>query len=187
MAKRCSTCRLILPLEAFSTRRAARDGLQNRCRSCWRDDYVANLAERKAAAAVTARAKLNEHRERLHRYLAEHPCVDCGEDDVRCLDFDHRDPSQKLANVSQLVATHVRWERIQAEIEKCDIRCANCHRKRTAEQQQSWRHQRWLSADDEGRAVAAVRLANLGPGRSAAHPVVGSTFRKVRPGVAVRL
>lgn len=81
------------------------------------------------------------HRERIAAYLDEHPCVDCGEADLRCLDFDHRDPAEKLSNVSALVWTHARWERILVEIAKCDVRCANCHRKRTGEQRNDWRHQ----------------------------------------------
>lgn len=46
------------------------------------------------------------------------------------LDFDHRDPSTKKFNI----AMHVRQvsrQRLLAEIEKCDIVCANCHRIRT--------------------------------------------------------
>lgn len=57
-------------------------------------------------------------------------CIDCGETDKRCLDFHHRDPDTKDRNVS---ATWLTWgkERILAEIAKCDVICANCHRKRT--------------------------------------------------------
>ena len=181
MTKRCGTCKLTLPLEAFSTRRASRDGRQNRCRACFRADYLANQSARKAAAAATARVKLDSHRERLQLYLADHPCVDCGEDDIRCLDFDHRVPSDKLANVSQLVSLHVRWQRILDEIAKCDVRCANCHRKRTAEQQQSWRHLRWLAESSTRRAAGLARLKSVHaePDCSA----VRTTYRKLGPGL----
>ena len=61
-------------------------------------------------------------------YLLEHPCVDCGETDPVVLDFDHlRD---KTKNVSALLKST--WTRILREIEKCDVVCANCHRRRTA-------------------------------------------------------
>lgn len=69
--------------------------------------------------------------ERVYAYLCEHPCVDCGETDAVVLEFDHlRD---KLAIVSRLVANGVVWERVLAEIEKCDVVRANCHRRRTAQ------------------------------------------------------
>jgi len=141
MMKRCGTCHVDLPLDQFSLRRASRDGLQSRCRQCWAADYLANADERKAAAAAGAVRTARRHRERLAKYLDEHPCVDCGEADLRCLDFDHREPADKLSNVSALVWTHARWERVLAEIAKCDVRCANCHRKRTGAQRNDWRHQ----------------------------------------------
>jgi hypothetical protein len=78
---------------------------------------------------------------KLAAYFAEHPCVDCGERDIRCLEFDHRDRSTKTANIAGLLRLVVSWEVISAEIEKCDVRCANCHRRRTAAQVNSWRHQ----------------------------------------------
>jgi hypothetical protein len=61
-------------------------------------------------------------------YLLTHPCVDCGETDPVVLEFDHlRD---KLGNISAMYG-HA-WRSILAEIAKCDVVCANCHRRRTA-------------------------------------------------------
>ncbi len=65
-------------------------------------------------------------------YLCAHPCVDCGENDVRVLQFDHTDPTTKEDNVSRLVKTSA-WVRVLDEIRKCAVRCANCHRIKTAE------------------------------------------------------
>jgi hypothetical protein len=48
------------------------------------------------------------------------------------MDFDHRDGSSKLGNIASLVKRWS-WKRLLAEIEKCDIICANCHRIRTAQ------------------------------------------------------
>ena len=67
-------------------------------------------------------------------YLETHPCVDCGESDPIVLEFDHRDGTDKVRAVSQLVTENCGWEKILTEIEKCDVRCANCHRRRTAVQ-----------------------------------------------------
>jgi hypothetical protein len=49
------------------------------------------------------------------------------------LEFDHRDPGTKLLTVNRL-AINRPWSRVSAEIEKCDVRCVNCHRRRTAPQ-----------------------------------------------------
>jgi hypothetical protein len=160
MLKTCSTCRRTMPLDAFSRRAASADGRQNRCRECCRADYAANREARLITSAASTQARLQSHRQRLQIYLEAHPCVDCGEADIRCLDFDHRDPDAKVANVGALVAMHVRWSRIQAEIDKCDVRCANCHRRRTSEQRGDWRQRQWeLDAQRIGeRSRARLRL-----------------------------
>ena len=62
-------------------------------------------------------------------YLKKHPCVDCGEKDPIVLEFDHL--KDKLIEVSRLVQ-YTSMNKMQNEIEKCEIRCANCHRRKTA-------------------------------------------------------
>lgn len=54
-------------------------------------------------------------------------CVYCGEDDPVCLDFHHRNPAEKEANARDLAT----WStlRLLRELAKCDVVCANCHRK----------------------------------------------------------
>lgn len=64
-------------------------------------------------------------------YLKSHSCVDCGEKDPVILEFDHV-RGKKDFNISQVLHRGVSLSTIQAEIKKCDVRCANCHRKRTA-------------------------------------------------------
>ena len=54
-------------------------------------------------------------------------CIRCGFDDARALDFHHRDPKEKEFTIGR-VGWNVSRERLSAEIEKCDVLCANCHR-----------------------------------------------------------
>ena len=69
------------------------------------------------------------NREWLYNYLLEHPCVDCGEEDPVVLEFDHIE--QKNISISKAVN---QWslKRIKEEIEHCEVRCANCHKRATA-------------------------------------------------------
>jgi hypothetical protein len=69
----------------------------------------------------------------IDQYLRSHPCVDCGESDPVVLDFDHRDGVEKIETISVLRARG-RREQLFAEIAKCDVRCSNCHSRRTAMQ-----------------------------------------------------
>jgi len=58
--------------------------------------------------------------------------MDCGDlHPYFVMDFDHRDPATKVAEVSQLVKNYTPWDRVLDEIAKCDLVCANCHRLRT--------------------------------------------------------
>jgi len=59
------------------------------------------------------------------------PCKDCGDTRPSCaMDFDHRE-SNKLFDVARMVSNGMSLPRILAEIEKCDVVCAACHRVRT--------------------------------------------------------
>lgn len=67
--------------------------------------------------------------------LKKAPCTDCRESFApECMDFDHRDPTMKLRDVSRMVGRPS--EEILAEIAKCDLICANCHRTRTKKRRQ---------------------------------------------------
>lgn len=61
-------------------------------------------------------------------YKVAHGCIDCGERNPLVLDLDHRDPTEKVLAVSDLVNRGVGLETVAAELAKCDVRCANCHR-----------------------------------------------------------
>jgi hypothetical protein len=52
---------------------------------------------------------------------------ECGEDDVRCLDFHHL--NNKLSSLAQAVRNCWSEEKIASEVEKCIVLCANCHLK----------------------------------------------------------
>jgi len=77
-------------------------------------------------------------RTKLFTLLNTKSCIDCGEKDPIVLDFDHKDPKSKFKSVSKLLSGHWSWKSVEAEISKCEIRCANCHRRKTYIQQKSW-------------------------------------------------
>jgi hypothetical protein len=64
------------------------------------------------------------------RHLSSNPCVDCGEADVRVLEFDH--VGTKESSVSALLSRGVSLARFEREINRCEVVCVNCHRRRTA-------------------------------------------------------
>jgi len=68
-----------------------------------------------------------KNRQYITEYLKTHPCVDCGITDIRVLEFDHV-RGEKSGNVSKAIGQFWSEEKLLTEIEKCDIRCCNCHR-----------------------------------------------------------
>ena len=96
-----------------------------------RDYYLAKARRRQLRVVQETRAW-------LLTYLREHPCVDCGTSDIRVLEFDHRDGTTKVRAIALLAGQGFGLARVQAEIAKCDVRCANCHRIRTHAQRGWW-------------------------------------------------
>lgn len=66
---------------------------------------------------------------RYCEYLLEHPCMDCGEDDIVVLESDHVRGIKKW-NVSRMIKAGYPWSSVLVELEKCEIVCRNCHVRR---------------------------------------------------------
>ncbi len=137
-SKGCTICHEIKPLEAFTIRSKNKDGHTSRCRACVntanKRRYM-NRSRHYRERLKEFNKKLKDDRaEKVFNYLTEHPCVDCGESDPVVLEFDHRDHATKRLAVAQMIERRYSWQAIVIEIEKCDVRCANCHRRKTSRQ-----------------------------------------------------
>ena len=118
--------------------------MQAQCRACYaayqRDYYRRRTAEdssyrdRQKALRKARQDRLKQTNRRcVWAYLRTHPCVDCGEPDPGVLEFDHADESTKSFAIGDAIFWRP-WREIAREIAKCEVRCANCHRRRTTEQ-----------------------------------------------------
>lgn len=157
----CCMCHEDKPPEAFAFRSIATGELQSHCRECQaayrRKHYLDNKPVYIAREVARIKRFRDENRVLLFQYLVAHPCVDCGERDVLVLEFDHRDPRSKTHDVGYL-AVRKPWKFVLAEIAKCDVRCANCHRKRTAAQFN------WAKVDSVNwTAVAVLATSKVTP------------------------
>ncbi|MBM7505560.1 hypothetical protein ACFPER_00485 [Agromyces aurantiacus] len=155
--KRCGRCQQSKPTSEYNRRSRSRDGLQPFCRECNRENARAYYARNREAHVRRIVASKGERRARalelVGRHLITHPCVDCGEDDIRVLDFDHRDSAEKGAEVMKLAQDGHALQRIAAEVAKCDVRCRNCHAIVTYQRMESdWRSAMRLRAMAEAAA-----------------------------------
>jgi hypothetical protein len=74
----------------------------------------------------------------LYSILLDSYCLDCGETDVLVLEFDHR--RDKRFDISQMYKRRYSLTTIEKELEKCDVLCANCHRRKTAKEGGFWKY-----------------------------------------------
>jgi len=79
---------------------------------------------------VARRRRKVDIREFIKGYKAALACVDCGESHPATLDFHHVDPSEKERSLGDIGKYGWSRAKVLAEIAKCVILCANCHRKR---------------------------------------------------------
>jgi len=134
--KVCSRCGVVKAVSEFPARRRAKDGKASWCRTCfsdsWQKRYYNNHEQYKQKHSESRNRLRAEKARRVYDYLKQHPCVDCGEPDPIVLEFDQKPGFVKLEAITQMVINNSSWDIIIAEIQKCDVRCANCHRRKTA-------------------------------------------------------
>ena len=76
------------------------------------------------------------------QYLRSHPCVDCTEGDIVVLEFDHLPGLVKKFEIGRALTSTTRsLKSILDEIKKCEVVCANCHKRRTSKRRNTRRHQ----------------------------------------------
>lgn len=150
--KRCGDCGRRRLVRFFAKCKAKGDGLQGVCKDCGRerskDYYRRNTERHKREAKRINRESRARNRQFIYDYLIEHPCVDCGKTNPLVLQFDHV-RGEKKADVSTLARNACSVRRIEAEIEKCDVRCADCHTIKTLlDQSDFWRekYEEYMSA-----------------------------------------
>ncbi len=154
----CRRCGETKPLDQFPPRRRGAPRLQTWCRECFAANnaryYREHREVQKARLLANTKRRRDANRRKAAQHLSVHPCIDCGESELVVLDFDH--VGEKTSAVSAMIANGANWERIEAEIQKCEVRCANCHRIKTAAT--------WTSRQSTIEVLEdAARLVTTGP------------------------
>lgn len=142
MLKKCSKCLRLLDENEFNwkfkfTRRSYH------CKDCSRK-YIQNHYKNNLDYYIKKALKRNSMiKSRSYKflgpYLLNHPCIDCGEKNILVLEFDHKDRKMKDGEISLIIQKGATLDKLIAEVEKCEIRCANCHRIKTAHENNSWK------------------------------------------------
>lgn len=125
--KCCAKCRVMKPASEFTRNGKMLDGLQSWCRECSRVSH--------RVVSANAYAK----RAAFRKQEKDRPCADCGGSfPPECMDFDHVRGRKEF----EIGKSNFPVERLAAEIAKCEVVCANCHRIRTKARQQNGRRRK---------------------------------------------
>jgi len=91
--------------------------------------YRENNPDFKDVKARNKKIRYQRTMEEIANYKAARGCKNCYEYDPVVLDFHHREPSKKKYGIMYLISGEYSKDVIMSEISKCDILCANCHRR----------------------------------------------------------
>lgn len=149
MTKTCIGCRTAKALDDFHQNSAKSDGRRDICKACAklyhrehylknRSTYITKNSERRIRWKLELRSRVAA--------LKDVPCADCGNRFPTCvMDFDHLDADEKIDSLARMQGNGLPWRTVIAEIQKCEVVCANCHRLRT------WRRWQTVGAGGENR------------------------------------
>ena len=168
----CTVCGETKEAEEFGFRNNAIGRRHRKCKTCvaayGRKHYASNQATYVVRNNRRSRAHTLVLKEKIWEHLLAHPCADCGVADPVVLEFDHDDPASKRKTIYKLIHQAYCWGTVAAEIAKCHVRCANCHRRRTAAQF-AWPKATYVSDDPmdqtSSKATPARRVLRRPPSR----------------------
>jgi Zn-finger protein len=110
-----------------------------RCKECDRI-HRQKIYKQKSEKFIASRDRTRQKLRQITDGLRSKPCTDCKRKfPTYIMDFDHRDPSTKVDKVSSFVFKGS-LPLLMAEIAKCDVVCANCHKIRTHKRKQEKLH-----------------------------------------------
>ncbi len=143
--KTCPICEKELPLSDFYKRnyKSGNVGYSTKCKGCEKEYRQEHYKNNKRMYLDKARRNekiyLKKSREYVVNYLRDNPCVDCGETDIRVLQFDHLDDKKFAISTGVSNRGFVSYDVLVKEMDKCVVRCANCHIKKTSKDFNYWK------------------------------------------------
>lgn len=128
--KHCPRCDKDKDVSEFGKNSKRKDGLQPYCKGCRKaidaESYLSS-ENRRESIKKTRDANNAHNLSFMRRYKRMCGCKICGEREPVALDLHHRNPAEKDFSPSATVSCSIHV--MKAEIRKCVVLCANCHRK----------------------------------------------------------
>jgi hypothetical protein len=135
--KNCTKCNKIKSIKNFNFKYKAKGIRQSHCRDCKKEylkaHYIKNIDAYKEKSKRFNAIYKKKRRIAVLELKMSNPCNICGEADPRVLEFDHIDHKAKNHSIANMVSRGgYSIKNVFKEILKCQVLCANCHRRKTA-------------------------------------------------------
>lgn len=129
--KVCSRCRKAKPLSEFGIKRRRNQvERQSYCRECNKESCKEHYQGHKKEYKEKSQHYRKKMREFVRNLKTIKGCSVCKKEfDPKALDFVHRDGTDKIAGISEIVSDGRSLKLLKAELRKCDVICSNCRRK----------------------------------------------------------
>ncbi len=133
--KLCTKCKIIKNKNEFLRDKTKIDGLYSSCKKCGEKYRGKNKKIIQHSNYIFYHKNKKNVNQKLLEYKLLHPCIDCGEKNPLVLEFDHL--GNKKFGIAIMYGGRYSWDSIYREIQKCVIRCVNCHLVKTHKEKQS--------------------------------------------------
>ena len=131
--KYCNRCGETKNESEFNIRNVEKNFLQYVCRECQRIQAKERYSSNRTKVLEINRVSTQKSQSRaaifIREYLSDKTCIECGEEDMAVLTFDHV-RGEKKYNISNMISRGYNLETIKRELEKTEIVCFNCHMRR---------------------------------------------------------
>lgn len=129
--KQCVKCFATKTLENFSWKSKSKGVRQAKCKTCYRELRNKWYQDHKDSEVKTIKTYIYKRRKEIKSWFdsikAKSKCRYCEENRPTVLQFHHLDPKKKDIQLSAASRNGWSIKRIEAEISKCIVLCANCH------------------------------------------------------------
>ena len=123
--KKCTDCGETKDVCEFNHK--TKTQYSSKCKKCNKEYQKQYYVNNKDVVINRNKANRTSLQEWLSSYKQTLKCSICDETHPACLDFHHL--KDKEFNIADAIRLRYSIKRVKKEIEKCEVLCANCHRK----------------------------------------------------------
>lgn len=146
--KKCYKCKEQLHIRFFNKNARRSDGFQSQCKECQKE--ISRFYYKNNRKTLINKITANKRKRALNNYIKivteyfSKPCTDCRKNfHPASMVFDHTGIDKKhkfikAEGVLKLVREGYSWKVISKEIQKCELRCQNCHHYKTSKERNYW-------------------------------------------------